>query len=54
MGSWTCGLCDTEKRWPTKRQAMDHIEENHLESLIRAALEREEDDPTEELPMERV
>jgi hypothetical protein len=28
---------------------MEHIEENHLESLIRASLERSGKDPTEEL-----
>lgn len=54
MGSWKCSLCpeseDEEKtRWPTKQQAMDHIEENHIETLIRASLERSSKDPTEDL-----
>lgn len=48
MGSWKCGLC-TAGRWPTKRQAMEHIEENHLDSLLRASMERSKKDPTEEL-----
>jgi hypothetical protein len=50
MGSWKCGLCETEERWPSKQQALDHVEENHLDSLIRAAIERDEHDPTEDLP----
>lgn len=45
MGSWTCSLCETEDRYPTKEQAMDHIRENHMETLVRASLEREEEDP---------
>jgi len=49
MGSWTCSLCDTEARWPTKQQAMDHIKENHMDTLIRATLERSEDDPNKGL-----
>ena len=49
MGSWTCSLCDTEERWPTKQQALDHIEANHMDILLRSALERSEKDPNEEL-----
>lgn len=52
MPSWTCSLCDTEKRWPTKDGAMDHIEEEHLGSLLRATLERSDDAPTENLGFE--
>jgi hypothetical protein len=52
MGSWTCSLCETEKRWPTKQQALEHIEENHLDSLLRASLERAEKNPTESLEAE--
>lgn len=52
MSSWTCGLCDTDKRWPTKEKALEHIRENHLDSLVRASLERSNDDPTEELDVE--
>lgn len=49
MGSWTCGLCSDGDRWPTKDQAMDHIRENHMDTLIRAALDRSQKDPTEGL-----
>ncbi len=49
MGSWTCSLCETDKRWPTKGGAMDHIRKNHIDSLIRASLERDDRDPTVEL-----
>lgn len=51
MSSWTCSLCEQEerKRWPTKRQALDHIRENHLDTLLRASLERADEEPTETL-----
>lgn len=49
MGSWTCSLCETEDRWPSKKQAMEHIRENHLDLLVRSVLERSEKDPNEEL-----
>ena len=49
MASWTCGLCDTEKRWPNKKPALEHIRENHMDTLVRATLERSQKDPTEEL-----
>lgn len=49
MGSWTCSLCRTDNRWPSKQQALDHIEQNHLDSLLRASLERVENDPNVEL-----
>lgn len=49
MPSWSCGLCESEKRWPSKQQAIDHVEERHLETLLRASIERSDDDPTEEL-----
>ena len=49
MPSWTCSLCDTEERWPTKDPAMEHIRENHMETLVRATLERSQDDPNEDL-----
>lgn len=49
MGSWTCDLCDIDSRWPTKDQAMEHIREKHLDSLIRAALERSSKEPNEDL-----
>lgn len=52
MASWTCGLC-TEEEWgerhPTKGPVMDHIREQHLETLIRASLERSEKDPNRDL-----
>lgn len=49
MGSWKCSLCETEERWPTKNQAMEHIRENHLETLLRASLERSDKEPNQEL-----
>jgi len=52
MGSWTCSLCDTEKRWPSKQKALDHVEDEHLDTLLRASLERSEDDPTEDLDVD--
>jgi hypothetical protein len=45
MGSWTCSLCDTDDRWSTKYGAMEHIRENHINSLLRASLERDEKQP---------
>lgn len=49
MASWTCGLCDIEDRWPTKEQAMEHIRDNHMETLVRSVLERSDDDPNKDL-----
>lgn len=49
MPSWTCSLCNTEDRWPSKSQAMEHIEEEHLDSLLRASLERSGKEPNVEL-----
>lgn len=49
MGSWTCGLCECEERWPSKQAALGHIEDHHLESLLRASLERSDENPTEAL-----
>lgn len=49
MGSWTCSLCETGKRWPSKEQAMDHIEANHIDVLVRASLQRRSEDPNQEL-----
>lgn len=46
MGSWTCSICPGDgDRWPTKQDAMQHIKENHMETLLRASLERSEKDP---------
>lgn len=50
MPSWRCGLCESEERYPSKGQAMDHIRENHVETLIRSAMERSDDDPNVPLP----
>lgn len=50
MASWTCGLCETDRRWPTKDQALNHIRDEHLDALVRASLERADESPTEDLP----
>lgn len=49
MGSWTCSICDVEERWPTKQQALNHIEDHHIDILLRSVLERSSKEPTEEL-----
>lgn len=49
MGSWTCGLCDIEERWPTKDPALEHIREEHMDTLIRSVLERSNEDPNQDL-----
>jgi len=53
MGCWTCSLCPDEgqDRWPSKQQALEHIEEEHMDTLLRASLERKQKDPNVALEM---
>lgn len=56
MASWTCSLCDPEdygEHHATKYPVLEHIREEHLDTLVRSALERSASDVDQEIEVGR-